>query len=278
MKKTALLLLGSVFTLSSFAQSTTATSTKNVSTNTLQKIKENIGLSYYNELYGRTFNDGKGSEKEALYNSVNLSTKIGEGKIALKGRFEVYETEKDAAGKKRSQAVMLNPRLTYSQVLLKNNNYTVFNGTTTEFGINDAKTKNNRLVKIKQYNGIDFDLNKRNTLTLGAELNRWFYDGGKEEANTNALGLYFEAIHKYSISDNISFQTAFEYDSAAKTNRDALYYSRLDNYSLLKIGPEFNLAKGVNLYTAALVELNQGQSEIHTNNTSLFVSLSATLL
>ena len=178
MKKTVLAL--GLFTFLSGAMAQAKNTAAPAPQSTWDKIKENISLSYYAEIYGRKFKDITDSNAEAIYSSVSIGYKVGKGRITLNPRFEINDTTTDTEGKHRPRAVMVNPRIGYSQLLYTSDSFSIFNSSRLEFGVNKARTRDNRLVKLKQYNAISFNLNKRNTLDIGVELYLWIYDGGKE--------------------------------------------------------------------------------------------------
>lgn len=278
MKRSLLALGVFAFAVSAMAQSGANISSTNTSQSTWNKIKENASFTYYGEVYGRKFDDFSNHDREAIYSSLGLGYRVGKGRLTLSPRFKLYETTTTPDGETRGHAEMINPRFGYSQLLYKNDNFSIYNSSRLEFGINEAKTERNRLVKIKQYNAISFNLDKRNTLDIGLELSRWFYDGGKEEANAVGLGTYFEVIHKYAFTDKVALLSIFEIEHGFGIgDRSSLNFTKAGDYSIIKVGPEFSLGKKTSIYTAAFIDIDQGKKEIDTKNASLFISLSTAL-
>lgn len=278
MKRSLLALGVFAFAAGAIAQTTSNKLTTNVGQSTWEKIKENASVTYYAEVYGRKFDDLGNNDSEAIYSSVGLGYRVGKGRININPRFEVYETLSNTDGSSRGRAIMLNPRLGYSQLLYSSDKFSIFNSSRLEFGINEAKSERNRLVKIKQYNAISFNLNKKNTLDFGLELNRWIYDGGKEESNAVGLGTYFEIIHRYAFTDKAALLSIFEIEHGfGFDGHEGFDIKKAGDYSIVKVGPEFLLGKRTTLYTAAFIDLDQGKKEIDIKNASLFISLSTAL-
>ena len=55
---------------------------------------------------------------------------------------------------------------------------------------------------------------------------------------------------------------------------DSFDLKRVDNYSIVKIGPEFALGRFTTLHTAAWLDLNQDGKLVDTKEASLFISFS----
>lgn len=275
MKKTLLALATSAISTIALAQSTNVITTS-ASQSTWSKIKENFSFSYYAELAGREFSDAGNSSKESIYSSVNFGYNVGKGRISVNPRFTVYETSKDAKGQDRDQTQMKNPRVGYSQVLYSNDAYSIFNSSRLEIAVTDRDKDLNHLVKLKQYNSISFNLNSRNTLDFGVELYRWITDGPEAEAET-ALGIYAEVIHKYAFTDRTALLSIFEYDTVAANNSNALAFHRADEYSIIKVGPEFALNDNLTLYTAAFAFMDQDGKILNDKTANLFISISASI-
>lgn len=277
MKKTILALATAAISTVAFAQSATNVITTSASQSTWEKIRQNTSLSYYGEFSGRTFANKEGGTSDYFYNSISLGYKVGKGKVFINPRFESYTTTTDSSGEARGNMAMLNPRMGYSGVIYGTDKYSIFNSSRLEIGINEARTERNRLVKIKQYNAISFNLDSRNTLDLGVELNRWFYNGGNEEASTNAIGTYFEAIHKYAFTDKTALISIFEFDGGSETDRGMGEIVRQSDWTVLKVGPEFALANKVSLYTAAMFYLDNESRLVNEENVNVFLGLSASI-